>query len=75
MRATYGHVLSLPGAALFSASGLVSRLPLSMASLGLVLLVTERGGGYGAAGLVAAAYAVKKYSKQAQDEISFEVSN
>lgn len=56
MRATYGHVLSLPGAALFSASGLVSRLPLSMASLGLVLLVTERGGGYGAAGLVAAAY-------------------
>ena len=24
---------------------------------------------------VAAAYAVKKYSKQAQDEISFEVSN
>ncbi|KQP24818.1 MULTISPECIES: MFS transporter [unclassified Aeromicrobium] len=56
MRSTYGHVLALPGAALFSLTGLVSRLPLSMASLGLVLLVREHGGSYGAAGLVAAAY-------------------
>ncbi len=56
MRSTYGRVLALPGAALFSLTGLVSRLPLSMASLGLVLLVREHGGGYGAAGLVAAAY-------------------
>jgi MFS family permease len=56
VRSTYGHVLALPGAALFSATGLVSRLPLSMASLGLVLLVREHGGSYGAAGLVAAAY-------------------
>lgn len=56
MRSTYGHVLALPGAALFSLTGLVSRLPLSMASLGLVLLVRQQGGSYAAAGLVAAAY-------------------
>jgi MFS family permease len=56
VRSTYGAVLSLPGAALFSLTGLVSRLPLSMASLGLVLLVREHGGTYGDAGLVAAAY-------------------
>lgn len=56
MRSTYGYVLSKPGAAMFSATGLVSRLPLSMASLGLVLLVRVQGGTYGQAGLVAAAY-------------------
>lgn len=58
MRSTYGTVLGLRGAALFTLTGLVSRLPLSMASLGLVLLVREHGGSYGDAGLVAAAYVV-----------------
>lgn len=56
MRSTYGEVLRLPGAALFSLTGLVSRLPLSMSSLGIVLLVRENGGSYAAAGLIAAAH-------------------
>lgn len=56
MRSTYGEVLRLPGAVLFSLTGLVSRLPLSMSSLGIVLLVRENGGSYAAAGLLAAAH-------------------
>jgi MFS family permease len=56
MLTTYRDVLSRPGAALFSAAAAWARLPLSMAGLGIVLLVHERGGSYGAAGAMAAAY-------------------
>lgn len=56
MLTTYRDVLSRPGAALFSAAAAWARLPLSMAGLGIVLLVHERGGSYGAAGVMAAAY-------------------
>ncbi|AXT84814.1 MFS transporter [Aeromicrobium sp. A1-2] len=56
MITTYRAVLSRPGAALFSFTALWSRLPLSMAGLGIVLLVSERTGSYGRAGVVAAAY-------------------
>ena len=38
MLTTYKGVLSLPGSALFSFTALWSRLPLSMAGLGIVLL-------------------------------------
>ena len=55
MRA-YRTILSLPGAALFSATALFSRLPSSMTALGIVLLVHERTGQYGAGGRVVAAY-------------------
>lgn len=56
MLTTYRRVLSLPGALAFSLSGLVGRLPISMVSLGIVLLVSTRTGSYGLAGSVSAAY-------------------
>ncbi|MGA8986449.1 MFS transporter [Aeromicrobium sp.] len=56
MLTTYRAVLSLPGTALFSFTALWSRLPISMTGLGIVLLVSERTGSYGRAGVVAAAY-------------------
>jgi MFS family permease len=56
MLTTYRRVLSLPGALAFSVSGLVARLPISMVSLGIVLLVSTRTGSYSLAGSVSAAY-------------------
>jgi len=56
MLTTYRDVLSRPGAALFSLTAVVSRLPLSMAGFGIVLLVSERTGSYGRAGVLAAVY-------------------
>lgn len=53
---SFRRVLSTPGAVAFSASAVVARLPLSMAALGIVLLVSERSGSYGQAGLVSASY-------------------
>ena len=58
MLTTYRRVLSLPGALAFSVSGLVARLPISMVSLGIVLLVSSRTGSYSLAGSVSAAYIV-----------------
>jgi MFS family permease len=52
----YRRVLSLPGALAFSATGVIARLPMSMVSLGVVVLVSTRTGSYGVAGGVAAAY-------------------
>ena len=45
---TYRRILVVPGARLFSAAGLVARLPISMVGLGIVLLVEEATGSYGA---------------------------
>ena len=56
MLKTYRRVLAHPGAFLFSATGLVARLPISMVGLGLVLLVSDATGSYGVAGSVSAAY-------------------
>jgi len=58
MFTTYRQVLALPGARAFSASGLLARLPISMVSLGIVVLVSTRTGSYGLAGGVSAAYLV-----------------
>lgn len=58
MLTSYRRVLAVPGAALFSVTGLVARLPISMVSLGIVLLVSTRTGSYQLAGGVAAAYLV-----------------
>jgi MFS family permease len=55
---TYRDVLALPGALAFSLTGLVARLPISMAGLGIVLLVEGATGSYGTAGSVSAAYMV-----------------
>jgi MFS family permease len=53
---TYRRVLSIPGAAAFSATGLVARLPMSMVTLGIVVLVSTRTGSYAQAGGISAAY-------------------
>jgi MFS family permease len=58
MMSSYRRVLSLPGALPFSLSGLVARLPISMVSLGVVLLVSTRTGSYATAGAVSAAFVV-----------------
>ncbi len=54
----YRRVLALPGAWAFSMSGLVARLPISMVSLGIVLLVSTRTGSYALAGAVSASYLI-----------------
>jgi len=54
----YRRVLSVPGAWAFSLAGVVARLPIAMVSLGIVLLVSDARGSYGAAGAVAATYLV-----------------
>jgi predicted MFS family arabinose efflux permease len=58
MLTTYRRVLALPGALVFSVSGLVARLPISMVSLGIVLLVSTRTGSYSLAGSVSASYLI-----------------
>lgn len=54
----YRRILRLPGALAFSSVGLVARLPISMLSLGIVILVSERTGSYGLAGSISAAEVV-----------------
>jgi MFS family permease len=58
MLTKYRSVLSRPGALRFSAAGLVGRLPLSMAGLGMLLLVQADTGSYGVGGSVSAVYMV-----------------
>ncbi len=55
---TYSRVLGLPGALAFSIYGLFARMPMSMVSLGIVLLVSTRSGSYSLAGTVSAAFLV-----------------
>jgi MFS family permease len=54
----YLEILRLPGALAFSAAGFIARMPMSMFSLGTVLLIATLTGRYGLAGLVAAAGSV-----------------
>jgi MFS family permease len=56
MLTPYRRVLAVPGALAFSLTGLLARLPISMVSLGIVILVSSRTGSYALAGAVAAAY-------------------
>lgn len=56
MLAPYRSVLATPGARLFSAAGFLARMPMSMATLAIVLLVVERSGSYGSAGVISASY-------------------
>ncbi len=55
---SYRRVFAHPGAFAFSATGLVARLPISMMTLGIVLLVSTLTGSYALAGQVSAAYIV-----------------
>ena len=52
----YGRVLTVPGALAFTSAGLLARFPMSMISLGLVVLVSSQTGSYALAGAVAAVY-------------------
>ncbi|GGF32712.1 MFS transporter [Marmoricola endophyticus] len=54
----YRRVLSRPGALAFSGSGVIGRMPLSMMTLAIVLLITSRDGSYTLAGQVSAAFVV-----------------
>ncbi len=56
MLATYRTILSRPGTALFSGTGMVARLPMSMVGLGIVLLVSDATNSYGFAGAVTASF-------------------
>ncbi|MCW2762408.1 MAG: transporter [Marmoricola sp.] len=58
MLASYRRVFAHPGAAAFSLTGLVARLPISMMTLGIVLLVSSLTGSYALAGQVSAAYII-----------------
>ncbi len=58
MLASYRRVFAHPGALSFSLTGLVARLPISMMTLGIVLLVSSLTGSYGLAGQVSAAYII-----------------
>ena len=58
MVTSYRRVFSHPGALAFSATALVARLPISMMTLGIVLLVSSLTGSYGLAGQVSAAYII-----------------
>ncbi len=54
----YLKVLRLPGAARFSAAGLLARMQMSMIGVGAVLLISAVRDSYGLAGAVSAVYAV-----------------
>lgn len=56
MLTTYRDALAHRGAALFSFTALWSRLPLSMAGLGIVLLIQQRTDSFRDAGVMSAAY-------------------
>lgn len=52
----YRAILARPGAASFSISGLISRFPMSMVGIGIVLMIEELTGSYALAGRVSAVY-------------------
>ncbi len=56
MLTSYRRVFAHPGALAFSGTALVARLPISMMTLGIVLLVSAQSGSYALAGQVSAAY-------------------
>ena len=58
MLESYRAVFAHRGAAAFSATGMLARLPLSMMTLGIVLLVSSVSGSYTLAGQVSAAYVI-----------------
>ena len=58
MLSAYRQVLSKPGAVAFSASGFLARLPISMVTLGIVLLISAKTDSYGLAGGISAAFVV-----------------
>ncbi len=58
MLESYRRVFAHRGSAAFSATGLLARLPISMMTLGIVILVSTLTGSYGLAGQVSAAFVI-----------------
>ncbi|MFE9427275.1 MFS transporter [Kitasatospora sp. NPDC006697] len=58
MLSSYRQIFAAPGAVAFSATGLVSRLPISMVGVGVVTMFSELRGSYGLAGAVTATLAI-----------------
>lgn len=58
MLESYRRVFAYRGAAAFSGTGLVARLPISMMTLGIVVLISELTDSYGLAGQVSAAFVI-----------------
>lgn len=58
MLESYRRVFAHRGSAAFSATGLIARLPMSMMTLGIVILVSELTDSYGLAGQVSAAFVI-----------------
>lgn len=58
--APYRRVLARPGAIAFSATGLMARMPMSMATIGIVLLVQGATGNYRTAGIASACYTLSE---------------
>jgi MFS family permease len=54
----YLSILALPGARAFAVPGMLARLPMSMVSLAILILVHDRTHSFGVAGAVSATYAV-----------------
>jgi MFS family permease len=55
---SYRQIFAAPGSLAFSATGLVSRLPISMIGVGVVTMFSELRGSYGLAGAVSATLAL-----------------
>ncbi|MFJ6216337.1 MFS transporter [Streptomyces sp. NPDC092296] len=58
MLSTYRQIFAAPGSLAFSATGLVSRLPISMTGIGIVTMLAQLRGAYGLAGAVTATLAL-----------------
>ncbi|MHA6763296.1 MFS transporter [Streptacidiphilus sp. PAMC 29251] len=58
MLSTYRRIFDAPGSLAFSASGFVSRMPLSMTGIGIVTMLSTLRGDYGLAGAVSATLAL-----------------
>ena len=58
MVTTYRRVFAHPGSLAMSVTGIVARMPISMMTLGIILLVSTLSGSYGLAGQVSAAYII-----------------
>lgn len=56
----YRAILARPGAAQFSISGLISRFPMAMVGIGVVLMVQGLYGSYELAGRVSAVYVLSQ---------------
>ena len=54
----YQEIFSYPGSLAFSLAGLITRMPMSMTGLAIILLIYAKTGSYGTAGAVVAAYSI-----------------